>query len=185
MTQQELNWVRNGRSKIGLKEIPGAKHEPEIINMIRLAESATKQNVAWLFGKDKNGKTNYNDEVAWCGTFMAYCFATAGLEHHIPKEFYRAKEWAEKGTALNKPAYGAVVVFNRTGGGHVGIIVGQDKHGNLMVLGGNQNNAVNIMPFAKDRVLAYRWLGTQKTPWASRFDLPVLNSNGKVSTNEA
>ena len=50
-------------------------------------------------------------------------------------------------TKLNNPAYGCIVVFSRAGGGHVGFLVGKDKQGNLMILGGNQSNAVNIKPF--------------------------------------
>lgn len=172
--QTELNWVLEGRAKIGTQEIAGAKHSPVVVAMWELAFQATNQK-QWI----------RDDETAWCGAFTAYCMARANLGKHIPKDFYRAKAWAEVGTALNKPAYGCIVVFNRSGGGHVGIVVGKDAKGNIMVLGGNQSNAVNIKPFAVDRVLAYRWCGTQKTPWASRYDLPLLSSNGKVSTNEA
>jgi len=175
MTAQiELSWVAEARAKIGTYEIKGPKHNPLIVAMWTVAFQATKQK-QWI--KD--------DETAWCGAFTAYCLAQANLPNHIPKEFYRAKAWAEVGTSLNKPAYGCIVVFNRSGGGHVGIVVGKDSKGNLMVLGGNQSDAVNIKPFAVDRVLAYRWCGTQKVPLSTRFKLPLLKSNGQVSTNEA
>lgn len=172
--QTELEWVAAGRSKIGTLEIKGAKHNPVIVAMWTLAFQATNQK-AWI--KD--------DETAWCGGFVAYCLAKANLPQHIPKAFYRAKDWATVGTSINKPAYGAIVVFSRSGGGHAGIVVGKDQKGNIMVLGGNQSDAVNIKPFAVNRVLAYRWCGSEKLPWASRYNLPVLNSNGQVSTNEA
>lgn len=175
--QTELSWVGVGRSRIGTHEIKGAKHNPLVLAMWETAFAATGQK-CWI--KD--------DETAWCGGFVGYCFGkdnNKDLIKHIPKAFYRAKDWAESGTAINKPAYGCVVVFSRSGGGHVGIVVGKDQHGNIMVLGGNQSDAVNIKPFSKDRVLAYRWCGTQKLPLASRYDLPLLDSNGKVSTNEA
>lgn len=172
--QTELDWVNEGRAKIGTYEIKGAKHNPLIVAMWTLAFQATGKK-QWI----------NDDETAWCGAFTAYCLAKANLQKHIPKDFYRAKAWAEVGTPLNKPAYGCIVVFNRNGGGHVGIVVGVDSKGNLMVLGGNQSDAVNIKPFAVNRVLAYRWCGTQKVPLATRYKLPVLQSNGKVSTNEA
>ncbi|WP_336939336.1 TIGR02594 family protein [Acinetobacter modestus] len=175
MTQQnELAWVGQGKSKIGTHEISGAKHSPIILSMLEVVFQATGQK-QWI--KD--------DETAWCGTFVAYCMVKADLVRHVPKDFYRAKAWATVGTAINKPAYGCIVVFNRNGGGHVGIVVGKDRHGNLMVLGGNQSDAVNIKPFSTSRVIAYRWCGTQTSPLASRYDLPVLSSDGKVSTNEA
>lgn len=179
MTQQsELNWVAAGRAKIGTQEIKGVKHNPIILSMLEVAfkEAKLKQ---WV----------EDDETAWCGTFVAYCMAKANLAKHIPNKpnaiFLTAKAWATVGTAINKPAYGCIVVFNRDGGGHVGIVVGKDRHGNLMVLGGNQSDAVNIKPFSTSRVIAYRWCGTQTSPLASRYDLPVLSSDGKVSTNEA
>lgn len=175
--QTELSWILNGRVRIGTHEIKGAKHSPLVLSMWEISFSATNQK-CWI--KD--------DETAWCGGFVGYCLGkdnNSALTKHIPKDFYRAKSWANSGTALNKPAYGCVVVFSRTGGGHVGFVVGKDKKGNLMVLGGNQSDQVSIIPFDKNRVIAYRWCGTQKLPNASRYDLPILDSNGKVSTNEA
>ena len=60
--------------------------------------------------------------------------------------------------------------------------IGQDKAGNLMVLGGNQGDQVNIKPFSTSRVVGYRW--------PAGFDLTgapleTVQSDGKVSTNEA
>jgi hypothetical protein len=49
------------------------------------------------------------------------------------------------------------VVFNRDGGGHVGFVVGQQQNGDLMVLGGNQSDAINIRAFSRSRVTGYRW----------------------------
>ena len=77
---------------------------------------------------------------------------------------------------------GAIVVFQRAGGGHVGFLVGRDERGRLMILGGNQANAVTIAPFDPERVLGYRW------PWSVEPDgrLPLVASNGApVSRNEA
>ena len=62
-------------------------------------------------------------------------------------------------------------------------MVGRDKAGNLMVLGGNQGDAVSIRPFALSRVAGYRWPSSY--PSAGRFNLPVLDSDGKVSEDEA
>lgn len=174
VVQSELKWMTEGLKRIGTLEWKGSGHNPLIVSMWSYGFKATGQKV-WI--KD--------DETPWCGAFAACCIAEGSDAQKIPKDFYRAKAWAEAGTPLTKPAYGCVVVFNRSGGGHVGFVVGKDKKGNLMVLGGNQSDGVNIKPFATDRVIAYRWLGTQKLPLASRYNLPVLNSDGKVSTNEA
>ncbi|HAV4196710.1 TPA: TIGR02594 family protein [Acinetobacter baumannii] len=174
VVQSELSWLAAGRARIGTHEIKGVKHNPLIVSMWEVAFQATNQKT-WI----------RDDDTAWCGAFAGYCIAKGSDPKKIPKDFYRAKSWAEAGTSLSKPAYGCVVVFSRSGGGHVGFVVGKDQRGNIMVLGGNQSDAVNIKPFSTDRVIAYRWVGTQKLPLASRYNLPVLNGDGQVSTNEA
>lgn len=83
---------------------------------------------------------------------------------------------------LTKPTEGCIVVFERQGGGHVGFVVGKDSAGNLMVLGGNQGDAVNIRPFAMSRVSGYRWPDSLPPSIGS---LPLLASNGELSNNEA
>lgn len=170
----ELKWVEIARKEIGVKEIKGRKHNPRILEYWNTAFSAIGQK-PWY----------RDDETPWCGGFIGYVMAEAGLKHHIPKMFPRAAEWLNVGTYLHKPAYGCIVVFSRRGGGHVGIVVGQDKYGNLMVLGGNQGDMVSIKPFAKWRVTGYRWCGTMLNPGSWRYKLPILSSDGKVSTNEA
>ncbi|MDO4442201.1 MAG: TIGR02594 family protein [Moraxella sp.] len=177
--QNELSWVKTARSYIGQTEIKGAKHNPLIVEMWKTGFNATNQ------AHRLKEKVWQNDETPWCGAFVAFVMSKAGLSHHIPKSFPLARSWEKAGSKLNNPAYGCVVVFSRNGGGHVGFVVGRDKAGNLMVLGGNQGDAVNIKPFAKSRVLGYRWCGTQNLPNTSRFALPVLASDGRVSRNEA
>lgn len=170
----ELSWVKIARDKIGTYEIVGRQHNPIILAMWKTAFEAKGQR-SWVI----------DDETPWCGGFTGFAFASIGLGAKIPTQFPRALAWAEAGTKLDKPAYGCVVVFTRKGGGHVGIVVGKDKFGNIMVLGGNQSNHVSIAPFDRSRVHAYRWVGTQSQPLPFRYDLPLLDSNGRVSTNEA
>ena len=68
-------------------------------------------------------------------------------------------------------------------------MVGQDKQGNLLVLGGNQGNKVSIAKFPRSRVTAYVWadkaVGVPSNPAKSRYQLPVLNNVGGFSKNEA
>ncbi len=180
----ELAHVAQARKYLGVKEVKGTKHEPKIIKLIQAAEKATNQNLAWLFGKDSKGNPAYNDEVAWCGSFLGGIFVEAGLGHKIPKAFYQAKAWESVGTKLSKPAYGCVVTFNRDGGGHVGIVVGITSDGFLKVLGGNQADMVNISDFDPKRVTSYRWLSKGSVPEVHRYTLPIL-PKGKISKNEA
>jgi uncharacterized protein (TIGR02594 family) len=104
---------------------------------------------------------------------------------HRYKAHQPHRSWLNYGKPLSKPVLGCIVVFwrgSKTGwSGHVGLVVGLDKAGNLMVLGGNQGDMVSIKPFGKERVLGYRWPGAD----VAYTSLPILRSDGKVSTNEA
>lgn len=169
-TQHELPWLAEARQYIGQREIKGSKHNPLILSWLQMLK-------AWWA----------NDETPWCGLFTAYSLLAAGRE--IPKHWYRATDYLNVGLPLDKPAYGCIVIFTRVGGGHVGFVVGTDKYGNIMVLGGNQGDAVNIKSFSPDRVSGYRWpanaSGLLLKPNAYRYELPVLESDGSLSTNEA
>ena len=165
----DLPWIVEGRQYVGMAEIPGKQHNPTIQNWLRTLK-------AWWS----------DDETPWCGTFVAHCCRTANRD--IPKDWFRALAWAEAGERLTAPAYGCIAVFSRTGGGHVGFVVGRDRSGNLMILGGNQGNKVSIAKFSKDRVVAYIWPsvnGAKNQPAKDRYQLPVLVSNGAFSNNEA
>lgn len=159
----EPAWLIEARKHMGLKEIPGQRHNPTIMGWIKALGG-------WFT----------SDEVAWCGTFTAICMKTAGIAPPDP-HWYRAKDWADWGIAC-KPRIGAVVVFGRTGGGHVGFLVGESAS-NFYVLGGNQSNAVNIMPIAKSRMVpnGIRWPSSVPL---NKAGLPKM-SGGTVSTNEA
>lgn len=169
--QAELSWIAEARKYIGMSEVVGTKaHNPTILGWLR------KLGAWWA-----------EDETPWCGVFVGAVLQASNRK--VVKHWYRAKDWVNGGTQLSKPAYGCLVVFNRNGGGHVGFVVGQDAKGNLMVLGGNQGNRVTIAAFDRSRVVAYVWAshasGQPSVPYQSRFDLPILQSNGKLSTNEA
>lgn len=157
-------WLIEAQRHIGLKEIKGAKHNSFIILWLKTLK-------AWWF----------DDETPWCGTFVAHCMKEAQCQ--LPKYWMRAKDWLNWGQELDKPCVGCIVVFEREGGGHVGFVVGRDINNNLMVLGGNQGDAVKISPFDTKRVLGYRWPNQYAKP--VDFKLPVLKSDGQLSKNES
>jgi uncharacterized protein (TIGR02594 family) len=158
-------WLERARQDIGVKETLGPNDAPWIRSML------AKMGAKWLLGQP------------WCGGAVGLWFKDCGFE--VPKHWYRARAWAAWGQEVHGPAVGVVVVFEREGGGHVGIIVGKDELGRLMVLGGNQGDAVNIRPFPMRRVLAYRWPPDEPITSAA-FSLPVLAAAGMASSsNEA
>lgn len=81
-----------------------------------------------------------------------------------------------------QPIPGAVLIFERGSGGHVGFAIGQDDT-HFHVLGGNQSDAVTIARIAKSRLLGARWPATVP-PRAQR--LPVMKPGEYLTTtNEA
>lgn len=159
----EPRWLTIAKGYQGVREIAGPKHSPTIMGWLRRLGS-------WI--KD--------DETPWCGTFCAAVMHEAGLPY--PREYPRARAWADYGARLQTHvlAPGAILVFSRNGGGHVGFYVGEDATA-YHVLGGNQANAVNIMRIAKARCIATRWPRGEAVTGG-----PVqLAVNGQLSSNEA
>lgn len=128
-----------------------------------------------------------SSSTAWCGAFMGMAIAQTLEDEPIPSNPLGARNWLKFGRGMEEPAPGAIAVFWRVSPsdwrGHVGIVVGQDQRGNLMILGGNQGDTVNIRPFARNRILGFRW--PHAYPMPDKRGLPRVNSNGRVSTNEA
>ena len=131
-------WLAEAEKLIGLKEIKGAQHAPEIVQM-------------W---KDIKRGGIKDDETPWCSAFVGAMLERSGIKS---SRFESAKSYLEWGQLLAMPVVGCIVVFTRQGGGHVGFAVGRDVKGNLLVLGGNQGDEVNIRAFPVSRVSGYRW----------------------------
>lgn len=155
-------WLQVAERYVGIREIPGPRHNRTILHWLG------KLNAWWR-----------EDETPWCGVFVAYCMKEAGLPY--PKLYMRAKAWSDYGSLLRRDrlAPGAILIFDRKGGGHVGFYVGEDA-GFYYVLGGNQSNAVNVMKLGKSRLVASRWPKGEPV-----LGKPVHMKGGVVSTNEA
>lgn len=159
----EPDWLRAARANIGERETLGPNDSPFIRQIL------DKFKASWLKGQP------------WCGGAVAFWMSNAGLQ--TPKEWFRAKSWLDWGVKQRFPSVGSVVVFEREGGGHVGLVVGVDGAGRLLVLGGNQGDSVKISPFDKDRVAGYRW--PSDADWPASTQLPVYASAEASSRNEA
>lgn len=131
--------------KQGVREVPGEKkHNPRIVEYHQTA----------TLKKHRSDK----DENAWCSSFANWCMQRSGLSGTGKPN---ARSWLKWGAIRTQPQYGCVVVFWREARnswkGHVGFYVGQRSAKKLLVLGGNQGNAVSIGAYRKARVLGYRW----------------------------
>lgn len=178
MQKNELSWLVEARKYVGLKEDTSkTTHNQTLLAMLLRMGSFSGEYKSWW----------KEDETPWCGLFVGFCLGVG--ERFVVRDWYRASAWnSDKLTKLDKPAYGCIVTFTRDGGGHVGFIVGKDARGRLMVLGGNQSNKVSIVPFDVTRVSGYYWPslknGTKAPPLESRYELPLLESNGAPSAKE-
>ncbi|MBB3462000.1 TIGR02594 family protein [Rhizobium sp. BK377] len=161
-------WMLEARRFIGLTEVPGARSNPTIVGWAKALGG-------WIAGFFTN------DDTPWCGLFMAHCFGAVLPQEKLPANPLGALEWSKFGMQLSAPCVGAVLVFQRPGGGHVGLYAGEDDD-NYLVLGGNQSNRVKLSPVAKDRCVGIRWPRTGGDPIGGRLR---VNIAGEVSRNEA
>lgn len=128
------SWISVAEGENGVKEIEGSKHNPRVIEY-----HATT-------GKFKD------DETPWCSSFANWVMKQAGQP---VTGSAAALSWAKYGKKIDKPAYGAIAVFDYGGGkGHVGFVVGIDGK-KIQVLGGNQGNMVKVSSFGVGSVKAY------------------------------
>ncbi len=141
------NWISIAEGEIGQKEKAGSEHNPKIVEY----HSTT--------GKSKD------DETAWCSSFVNWVMNKAGQGG---TNSAMAVSWAKWGKKVTKPAYGCIAVIDWDGPGpgwkgHVGFVVGM-KGSSILLLGGNQSNAVNISSFGTSKVIAYIY--------PSNFEIP-------------
>jgi uncharacterized protein (TIGR02594 family) len=87
----------------------------------------------------------------WCGAFLDMVLKRTG--HRGGGNLARA--YTRYGTRIAGPAVGAIAVFARRGGGHVGIVTGIDSNGNPIVISGNHNHRVAESVYPARRAIAY------------------------------
>ena len=158
---------------------PGPKILLEALKLYGVTEKVGPGNnptiIEWA--RETNVRGYNADDIPWCGLFMAVVAKRAGKP--VPENPLWARNWAQWGQASPKEL-GAVLVFSRGSGGHVGIYVGEDKEC-YHVLGGNQSDKVCVTRIRKDRLLACRSMYKNKP--ANVRPVYLLNQ-GAISTNE-
>ena len=138
-------WLSTARALVGVHEGVGPVVNPVIIDWAR-------QEGGWV------ERFYHDDEIPWCGLFVGHCLQVAGITG--PANPLSALAWADWGVGLDPAALcmGAILVFKRQGGGHVGFYVGEDPDGQaLHILGGNQSDQVSVTRIVRTRLFAARW----------------------------
>ncbi|MCK5168759.1 MAG: TIGR02594 family protein [Bacteroidales bacterium] len=143
-----MSILKIAASQLGTKEISGNEDNPQIVKY-----------------SEETGITGINnDETPWCSTFINWCAEQAGLPMSGKAN---ARSWIDVGTTVQDPEPGDIVVFWRESPdswkGHVGFFLGFNKDATrVFCLGGNQGNAVSILDYDVEKVLAYRRLETKQ-----------------------
>lgn len=160
-------WLAEAIKHLGTREIKGVKHEPKILS--------------WWKAIKRGGIQS--DEVPWCAAFVGAMLESVGLRS---SRYESARSYLDWGIPLDYPCVGCIVIFQRdSGGGHVGFVVGKDALGNLMVLGGNQSDEVNVRSFPVNRVVGFRWpTAVPAADAAFGVGLPLI-VGGRLSVSEA
>lgn len=145
-------WLRVAlqEQREGVKEVAGPGDNPRIVEY-HMATSGRFQ----------------DDEVPWCSSFVNWCMDQAGVSK---TNSARARSWLAWGKRISYPPIGAVTVLQRGVGpqpgpdvikapGHVGFYLGHADAKNILLLGGNQGNAVSIRTYPGTAVLGFHWPG--------------------------
>jgi len=132
-------WLVHAWAELGQREIAGPKSNPRIDDYIRNA------------GHPQHA----NDATAWCAAFVGACLERAGV---AGTRSLMARSYLGWGQAATEPEPGVVAVLSRGANpalGHVGFLVGMTDD-SVILLGGNQSDAVTVEAFARHRLLGLR-----------------------------
>lgn len=140
MTMEQPAWLDEAWRENGVREVPGAASNPRILQ----------------FFAEVGHPDVARDEVAWCAAFLGACLERAG---YASTRSLLARSYLDWGSPIEAPRIGAIAVLSRgddPGQGHVGFVVGVNAR-SVMLLGGNQTDAVNVQSFDIGRLLGLRW----------------------------
>ena len=84
----------------------------------------------------------------------------------------RAFDYKKFGDKIDKPAYGAVAIMNYS---HVGFVAGMNSDGRVIILGGNQADAVNFSANSLKNVVEYRY----PKGYTPDYNLPLFDIKGR------
>lgn len=140
-------WIKWAEKEIGVKRTGIGAGNPRIIEY-------------WQMFRMSGIK---NEKVSWCSAFVGAALEASGINTNSQDKLIYQKRTKDSsqywlhwdgGCKLDQAAYGCIAVMTRSGGGHVGFIIGEDGD-NWVLLGGNQGSAVSISKFPKSRFIGY------------------------------
>lgn len=149
--------------ELGQHESAGSQDNPRIL----------------AFYRDAGHPEVRHDEIAWCAAFAGACLERVGIGG---TGSLMARSYATWGEPEDEGRLGSIVVLTRGADpalGHVGFLVGE-ADGKLILLGGNQNDAVGVAAFDKSRLVALRW-PSQEPAMGSAPDLQAADFDAALA----
>lgn len=142
MSTTEPPWLAVARGEIGIKEIPGPNlSNPRIEEYLRTTRAGP----------------HAVEDVPWCAAFVMWVLQQTGIPG---TGALAARSYMKWGVPLARPIEGCVCVLWRENPkgfkGHIGFWLADDRD-KLVLLGGNQANAVMVRPYPRARLLGFRW----------------------------
>lgn len=175
VTKDPTPWLSEAKKLLGTYEYQGSADNQAII--------AWPKEIGDKYPDLASYSRAYNhDSIPWCGLFVALCCTRANVKPQYGstdvERYLWAQAWRLYGQDLGREAaVGAIAVL----AGHVAFVAGKDQYGNIMLLGGNQSDAVNIKPFKRSSIQYFRWPPGYTIPDLS-LELPIINSDGSLVT---
>ena len=135
----EPPWMTRAWADLGVREVPGPASNARITRYFR----------------DVGHAAITDDETAWCAAFIGSTLERSGI---ASSRSLMARSYLQWGVATEVAERGAITVLSRGHDpslGHVGLLVAQTQQ-KVILLGGNQSNAVTVEAFDRDRILGFR-----------------------------
>lgn len=159
------SWLITALGQLGQREVSGPSSNPTILLYRRQGKTP--------MGGDDGA-------VPWCAIFTNAMLETSGVAGSASA---MARSYVSHAgfRKLAQPALGCIAVKSSNRGpasGHVGFYVGEDGLF-IYLLGGNQNDEVNISPFRKKEFVGFFWPKGQSLP-AAPWDAPYRLARPKL-----
>jgi uncharacterized protein (TIGR02594 family) len=137
-----LPWIAEAVGNLGVTEIPGARHNNKVLQFFRAVNATIR-----------------DDETPWCAAFVGHCLKEVG---YPTSGSLAARSYETYGENLGSFRAGCIITMHRGNPkdwrGHTGFGIRLNAaRTRILVLGGNQNNAVNLSWYPVARVTSYRW----------------------------
>ncbi len=154
-------WMAEMHRRMGLHEV---QHKAKLIDFLKIGK---------FLGDPAS--------LPWCGDAVESCIAKVLPSEPLPANPFWAQGWASFGIDVKAPLVGSIGVIRWSAkAGHVGFVAGVEG-GKVVLLGGNQANAITLASFPRDKFIAFRHPKTYPVK-----SYPALRGRATaVSTEEA